>query len=178
MLLQKDRLVLSEPHQARIGLRFPFLVVECKGSASGGNLFAAQNQAAGDGACALKILQDLQNAIIRIKSHPEYAQYNLGKMTTGQAENEMILFSVTTEGPLHEIWVHFRIQGAYHMTCRRAWRTTRLQDAMEFVEELAKIVEWGKNGFRENILSSLTQVEEAVLGGILIRLDENADEAG
>ena len=65
MLLQDDCRVLSEPHQAQIGLRFPFLVVESKGGAAGGNMIWAQNQAAVDGACALNILGDLQGVVTR-----------------------------------------------------------------------------------------------------------------
>ncbi|KAF1996763.1 hypothetical protein P154DRAFT_442534 [Amniculicola lignicola CBS 123094] len=175
MMLQDDCRVLSEPHQAQIGLRFPFLVIESKGGAAGGNMIGAQNQAAVGGACALNILGDLQCVVKRITSHPGYVQRNQETPTREQGEEEnapVILFSVTTEGPLHEIWVHYRVGEAYHMTCHRAWRTTRREDAREFVQALAKIVEWGREGFRESIINSLRQIEDAVLGGVLTRLDE------
>jgi hypothetical protein len=50
MLLQDDCRVLSEPHQAQIGLRFPFLVVESKGGAAGGNMIWAGRRVVGIGA--------------------------------------------------------------------------------------------------------------------------------
>jgi hypothetical protein len=81
---------------------------------------------------------------------------------------------VTTEGLLHEIWVHYRLGEAYHMTCYRAWRTTRREDAREFVQASVKIVEWGKRGFRESVLGLLEQIEGPVLGGVLGRLDEGS----
>lgn len=176
MLLQDNCCVLSEPHQAQIGLRFPFLVIESKGGAAGGNLIGAQNQAAVDGACALNILADLQCVVTRIMSQPDCVQYKQGNTTTEQREEDeapVVLFSVTTEGPLHEIWLHYRVDESYHMTCHRAWRTTRRDDAKEFVQELAKIVGWGKRGFRECVLNLLGQVEEAVLTGVLTKMDEN-----
>ncbi|KAF1352904.1 hypothetical protein EJ07DRAFT_168637 [Lizonia empirigonia] len=109
----------------------------------GGNLIGAQNQAAVDGACALDILGDLQGIVTRIMSQSGYVH---------------VLYSVTTEGPVHEIWVNYRVGEAYHMTCYRAWRTTRYEDSREF--------------FRENVLNLLKQIEQAVLGGVLTRMVE------
>jgi hypothetical protein len=137
----------------------------------------AQNQAAVDGACALNILGDLQGVVTQIVSRPDYGQDAQGNTNEEQGEGDKppaVLFSVTTEGPLHEIWVHYRLGEAYHMTCHRAWRTTRREDAREFVQALVKIVEWGKRGFRESVLGLLEQIEGPVLGGVLGRLDEGS----
>jgi hypothetical protein len=102
MLLPDDCRVLSEPHQAQIGLRFPFLVVESKGGAAGGNMIWVQNQAAVDGACALNILGDLQGVVTWIVSRPDYDQDAHGNTNEEQGEGDKppaVLFSVTTEGP-------------------------------------------------------------------------------
>jgi hypothetical protein len=126
--------------------RFPFLVVESKGGAAGGNMIWAQNQAAVDGACALNILGDLQGVVTRIVSRPDYGQDAQGNTNEEQGEGDKppaVLFSVTTEGPL-------------------------------FVQALVKIVEWGKRGFRESVLGLLEQIEGPVLGGVLGRLDEGS----
>lgn len=174
MLLQDDKHLISEPHQTQIGLRFPFLIVESKGGAAGGNMISAQNQAAVDGACALNILGDFQDVVTRIIPTPTHAQSaneDDGKQEE-QDTSQPILFSVTTEGPLHEIWVHYRLGEAYHMTCYRAWRITRHQDACEFVHALANIVEWGLRGFRECVLHQLEQTERPVLEGILAQWDD------
>jgi hypothetical protein len=166
MLLQDSCYVQSEPHQAQIGLRFPFLVVEAKGGAAGGNMIGAQNQAAVDGACALNIFADLESIVTQITSRPDFV------LCTPADTSPRVLFSVTTEGPLHEIWVHYRVDEAYYMTCYRAWRTTRHQDAKEFVQTLANIVGWGKRGFRDCILGCVKRIEGPVLAGVLRRLDE------
>jgi hypothetical protein len=41
------------------------------------------------------------------------------------------------------------------------------------VQALARIVEWGRREFRESVLNLLGQIEEAVLGGVLTRIDES-----
>jgi hypothetical protein len=53
--------ILSDPHTATMGLRFPFLIAETKGLSLNGGLVAAQNQAAIGAVCMLKIMDDLDN---------------------------------------------------------------------------------------------------------------------
>ena len=86
----------------------------------------------------------------------------------GKETSRRWLCSVATEGSLHEMWVHYQLGEAYHMTCHRALRT-RLEDARGFVQALAKIVGWSKRGFRESVLNLLERVEGPVLGGVLGR---------
>ena len=147
--LQDSKRVLSEPHQSAIGLHFPFLVVEAKGLATGSNMVAAQNQAAVDGACALNILHELKLAV----------ETDRRPASTDQPVSQQILFSIVTEGPIHELWVHYRLDDAYHMTALRVWRTTTAKDAREFVQALSKILEWGVSKFRSAILIELAAIE-------------------
>ncbi|RFU31547.1 hypothetical protein B7463_g4790, partial [Scytalidium lignicola] len=177
MLLQDDCRVLSEPHQVQIGLRFPFLIVESKAGAADGNMIGAQNHAAVDGACALNILGDLQGAVTEIMPRSKYARQPQSNENKERREgNELlpVVFSVITEGPLHEIWVHYRQAEAYHMTCLRTWRTTQSKDAREFVNALARIVDWGKTDFRESVLTLLERIGGPVLQGILGKMDEDS----
>lgn len=58
--LQTNGELLSDPVYQGSGLCFPFLIVEAKSGATGGNLFQAQNQAAVSGACAVNILKSLE----------------------------------------------------------------------------------------------------------------------
>ena len=58
---QKFGSILSDPHTAAMGLRFPFLIAETKGLSLNAGLVAAQNQAAIGAACMLKILDDFEN---------------------------------------------------------------------------------------------------------------------
>ncbi|KAF9733831.1 hypothetical protein PMIN01_08174 [Paraphaeosphaeria minitans] len=86
--------ILSDPHAADMGVRFPFLVVEVKGLSSSGSLISGQNQAAISGACMLTILKDLSHQAAwktLSTSHP----------------TPVLCFSIVTEGPVHELWVHF-----------------------------------------------------------------------
>ncbi|KAF2726497.1 hypothetical protein EJ04DRAFT_530224 [Polyplosphaeria fusca] len=107
---QANEMVLSDPHATQGDMRFPFLLFESKGLVTNGILIGAQNQAAGGGACAIRLLESL-------------AAQDTG---TGLPR---IVFSVTTEGAIHELWVHYRsadednIQKDY-MTCLGTWRTT------------------------------------------------------
>ncbi|KAF2257908.1 hypothetical protein CC78DRAFT_549542 [Lojkania enalia] len=175
MQLQDESHVQSEPHQVQIGLRFPFLVVESKGGAGGGNMIGAQNQAAVDGACALNILGDLEQVVAHMRSRACHGDLAHGEIRGNQEtvyKVPMIVFSVTSEGPLYEIWVHYRVSETYHMTCHRAWRTTRREDADEFVRALAGIVEWGRRGFRDNVFSSLGHIEQAMRRGVPLRIEE------
>lgn len=67
----------------------------------------------------------------------------------------MFCFSIVTEGPVHELWVHFEHEDAFHMECLQSWRTTRERDAQDLVYSLARIMEWGKGSFRDCIVQVL-----------------------
>lgn len=143
---QKSGTILSDPHAAFMGMRFPFLVVETKGLSVHGNLVSAQNQAAISGASMLRILKDLSETT---DSHPT---------------SPPLCFSIVTEGPAHELWVHFEHDEAFHMEALKSWRTTRLSDVEEFVRALVSIMEWGRGRFRDGILARLDS-QPTVAGG-------------
>ncbi|KAF1350505.1 hypothetical protein EJ07DRAFT_139040 [Lizonia empirigonia] len=142
---QKSGTILSDPHAAFMGMRFPFLIVETKGLSVHGNLVSAQNQAAISGASMLRILKDLEETT---NSHPT---------------SPLLCFSIVTEGPAHELWVHFEHAEAFHMEAIKSWRMTRASDVEEFVRALARIIEWGRGRFRDSIIARLDS-EPAVVG--------------
>jgi hypothetical protein len=86
--------LLSEPQLVQHGLHFPFLLVEAKGLATSGNMMGAENQAAVGGACAINILRALQNL------EPHFPLPH-------------IIFSISTEGPLHQLGIHYIVGGQY-----------------------------------------------------------------
>ncbi|KAF2844081.1 hypothetical protein T440DRAFT_410872, partial [Plenodomus tracheiphilus IPT5] len=133
--------LLSEPQLVQHGLHFPFLLVEAKGLATSGNMMGAENQAAVGGACALNIL----NALQHLEPSSPLAR---------------IVFSISTEGPLHQLFIHYYIDGKYHMTVHRAWRATLQRDCIEFVLALARIIQWGEGEYRNAVVASLTRVVE------------------
>jgi hypothetical protein len=59
--LQDTSTLISDPHLTPLGLRFPFLIVEAKAGATGGNLYQAQNQAAVGGSTAVQIFETLSD---------------------------------------------------------------------------------------------------------------------
>ena len=101
----------------------------------------SQNQAAVAGACALKILRDLGLTAARDQPGPK-----------------QMLFSVVTEGPTHELWVHYQVDQAYHSTLLRSWRTTIAREAKELVNAVGRISAWGAGELREGVLKELTAI--------------------
>ncbi|KAL5372017.1 hypothetical protein PMIN02_012703 [Paraphaeosphaeria minitans] len=118
----------TDPHAQAIGLHFPFLIFEAKGNAG---LFGAQNQAAVGAACMLRIL-DLVSC------------------------GDMVAWSVATEGPIHELWVHHRdVEKKYQSVNKGVWRVTNEDAANAFVGAMAKILLWGSTVYKQRILQAL-----------------------
>ncbi|RDH31841.1 hypothetical protein BDQ94DRAFT_180021 [Aspergillus welwitschiae] len=143
--LQETSSLISDPHVTPLGLRFPFLVVEAKAAATGGNLYQAQNQAAVGGSAALQIFKNLSD---------------LQDMDEGQGTTEdstvvaedspnaklCLAFSVTTEGPIHELWLHLqKPREEDFLWC----------SSMNFLQHLLAVLRWGNGGLKDNIISIL-----------------------
>ncbi|KAF2624875.1 hypothetical protein BU25DRAFT_347015 [Macroventuria anomochaeta] len=148
---QSHKVVLSDPHTTQGDMRFPFFIIEAKGLSTDGNLIGAQNQAAGGGTCAIRLLASL---------------------AAQDPENDAprIVFSCTTEGAIHELWIHYQTTDEeniplHHMACLGAWRTTLDRHASEFVSALAVIFSWGANVFFPQITRVLDRVLNAAISG-------------
>jgi hypothetical protein len=119
----------TDPHMSPMGLHFPFLIFEAKGNA---DLFGAQNQAAVGAACMLRILDRIR------------------------CGDDMIVWSVTTEGPIHELWAHYRDEKENYQSVHiNLWRMTNLEHSKAFVEVMAKIMIWGNAVFARRIIHAL-----------------------
>jgi hypothetical protein len=144
--LQDDGQLLSELHAVQLGLHFPFLLVETKGLTTSGNIIGAENQAAVGGACALRILDSLASLCSEVTELPP------------------IIFTISTEGPIHELSIHYCIKGDYHMTVHRTWRTTLERDNLDLIFAIARIIYWGANSFRDTIIRKMnTNIETLYL---------------
>lgn len=145
--LQDTSVLISDPHVTPMGLRFPFLIVEAKAGATGGNLYQAQNQTAVGGSAALQILWNLWEL--------QYAQSLERESLPGVMFQ--LAFSVTTEGPIHELWLHFRKldEEEFYMSCIGTWRTTIKEHSQHLVCYLCAILRWGNGDFRNGIISAL-----------------------
>lgn len=130
-------------------LLFPFLIAETKGLSTG--LIDAQNQAASSGASALNIHTRLHDFITsEIPAHP---------INSLPCHPQLFVFTITTEGPVHELWVNYRDGDEFHMTHQGVWRPTGEKDALVFVERLARIMHWGLGVYREVVLQNVKQIE-------------------
>jgi hypothetical protein len=124
----------TDPHRSAMGLHLPFLIFEAGGHAG---LFGAQNQAAVGAACMLRILD-----LIR-------------------CGEDTVVWSVTTEGPIHELWAHYRdSRKRYQSVHMDLWRMTKMEHAKAFVETMAKIMIWGSRVFAERVFHAVEGVRQ------------------
>lgn len=158
--MQDTSTLISDPHVTPLGLRFPFLIVEAKAGATGGNLYQAQNQAAVGGSTALLILKRLSDLRDSLDLNGENQDSVEASDVSGQATSNIVLnlaFSVTTEGPIHELWLHFRKpkEEDFHMVCIGTWRTTLKDGSLNFLRHLSAVLKWGNGEFKDNLIDIL-----------------------
>ncbi|UCK57514.1 hypothetical protein AFCA_000434 [Aspergillus flavus] len=158
--MQDISTLISDPHVTPLGLRFPFLIVEAKAGATGWNLYQAQNQAAVGGSTALLILKGLSG----LRDGQDLNEENYDDVEAsnepGQASPNIelnIVFSITTEGPVHESWIHFREpkEEDFCMVCIGTWRTTLKDGSPNFLRHLSAILRGGNGEFKDQIISVL-----------------------
>lgn len=141
MYLQDTATLVSDPHVTSQYCVFPFLTVETTVAGTGGNLYQAQNRAAVNGAIALNLLV----------SASDYAT-ELGRPIPRDMRS--VVFSVTSEGPVHELWLHWAqtSQNKRCMACIGTWRTTLENHALDFMRHLSAVMMWGNDKIRTRIL--------------------------
>ncbi|KAI5309976.1 hypothetical protein KEM55_002012 [Ascosphaera atra] len=145
---------IGDPHASEQLLRFPFLIVELKASATGGNLYQAQNEAAVGGSSALQILRGLLELY-----HVHLKEEGGDGCQLEKETHAKVVFSVTTEGPIYELWLHFqRSNGDFCMACIGAWRITLRDGALGFLSHLSAILRWGNGAFRNTVTNAIRQI--------------------
>ncbi|OJJ96640.1 hypothetical protein ASPACDRAFT_46811 [Aspergillus aculeatus ATCC 16872] len=149
--LQDTGELISDPGVTPLSLRFPFLLVEAKSGATGGNLYQAQNQAAVAGASAVNIQKALFGAA---DGQPLETR---GPQLAGSSNPMSLCFSVTTEGPVCELWAHFwnETKSSYGMINIGIWRTTQEDSAFDLISKISSILNWGSTAFQDDIVKSL-----------------------
>ena len=146
-------LFYSEPTQAALQIRFPFLLVEGKSYATSRTIYKAQNQAAVSGACSLKILHDLDDLVH--KSDPG-----------SYSKRQPIVFSVCTEGPIHQLWVHYTTEEdgdndgdrMYYMAQVKTCDVAICNHIPGFLEAVDNVMRWGSRKHKETIAEQLKTV--------------------
>jgi hypothetical protein len=149
---RSEPVLCSEPTQRRLGIRFPFLIVEGKAYATGNPIFEAENQSAVSGACILKILHDLND--VSDRAHP-------GSRPQGQP----IVFSICTEGPIHELWAHYTTTEddvrMYNMIILKSCNAILDDELLRFLITVDNVMSWASGEFLERITTQLGEVAKA-----------------
>lgn len=116
------------------GLRFPFFMVEVKSGGSS-SIADAENQSAVSAACALRILRALGGG-------------DLPSADEDDGAFDVRTFSLTTEGPTHDLWAHYRVGAGEHMVWLGGYRVTNQASARALVREVARVLHWGAGELR------------------------------
>ncbi len=148
----REPILCAEPTQRAVNIRFPFLPVEGKAYATGNPVFDAQNQAAVSGACALKILHDLDDLA--------------GSADPGShSKDQPIVFSICTEGPYHELWAHYDTTKdgvrRYNMVILKTCNALLRDELLVFLIAVDNVMSWAVGEFLENITKQLGEVVKA-----------------
>lgn len=140
------------PMQCASDLVFPFAVVEAKSYSTGRPIFEAQNQAGVSGACGLKILLCLDEIVnsASTSSHVPLAPSNA------------LLFSICTEGPIHELWVHYTTIGdgvrKFNMRLLKTCNGMLPESVVDFFFAVDNVLGWGLGGFLDGVVDQLEKV--------------------
>ena len=149
---RSEPLLCSEPTQRALHIRFPFLSVEGEAYATGNPVFDAQNQAAVSGACALKILHDLDE--LACSANPG-----------NSSKDQPIVFSICTEGPYHELWAHYTVikdgVRTYNMVILKTCNAVLHSELLGFLVAVDNVMSWGAGEFLEKITRQLGEVAKA-----------------
>ena len=153
--LQREQKLYSDPTQNFLNVRFPILVIEGKAYATGKTVFEAQNQAAVSGGCMINIQQQLSDLF-------EGVFPNLGDKKTHLA------FSICTEGPQIEFWVHYAlsedtVRSHYNVRSHymNIFRTCygSLQGGLEdFLMDVERLMRWTKDEFLKEVADRLCEL--------------------
>ena len=142
-------LLCSEPTQAALEIRFPFLVVEGKSYATSRTIYEAQNQAAVSGACSLNILHDLDD--LASKANPR-----------SHIKVQPIVFSICTEGPTHQLWAHYTTavygRRMYYSVVLKTCDMAVCSEIQGFLEWVDNVMNWGSSDHRERMADQLIMV--------------------
>ena len=136
-----EPMLIVQPAVGATDIVFPFLVVEGKAYSTGKQIFEAENQAAVAMACAHKILISLDRVAGQHQCQPH------------------VLFSVTTVGPIHELWAHWTtLQGDqrdFESQLWGSWNVLLEDRAEDFIVKLHNVCAWGTRPFMTSVVESL-----------------------
>ena len=148
-VLQRERKLCSDPTQNFLNVRFPILVIEGKAYATGKTVFEAQNQAAVSGACMINLRQQLTDLFEGVFS-------NLRDRKTHLA------FSICTEGPQIEFWVHYALSEdnmrSHYMNIFRTCYGSLQGGLEDFLIDVERLMRWTKDEYLKGVADQLRKL--------------------
>lgn len=147
--LQREQLFRSDPTQNFLDIRCPILVIEGKAYATGKTTFEAQNQAAVSGSCMVNLQQQLIDLFNNVFSVP-------------QGRESPLAFSICTEGPHMELWVHYAASEynmrSHYMNIIRTCYGSLHHELENFLLDVERLMQWTKEGFLAEIADRLCEL--------------------
>ncbi|KAH0538859.1 hypothetical protein FGG08_004576 [Glutinoglossum americanum] len=149
----EDQVLYPNPVPGGPSIRFPPIVVEGKSYGTGKPVFEAQNQASVSGSC----MTELQHELADLTKGASSGSYH-GKAT--------LAFSICTEGPYMELWVHYTTspEGVrmYHMNILKICHASLPEGVTEFLTAVDGVMDWASVEFMNDVADQLVLVEGAV----------------
>ena len=143
------------PTQRESTLTFPTLVFEGKGYSTGKQVFEAQNQAAVSGAGGLKIQLMLDELVKR-------ATRSFDVPLTPSENQPPLVFSICTEGPHHELWVHYTViedgERQFNMVLLDTCHGVVLKQVERFFVQVYNVMIWTMGPFLKTVVERLREV--------------------
>ncbi|KAL8765002.1 MAG: hypothetical protein Q9209_007772 [Squamulea sp. 1 TL-2023] len=151
--LQLDKRLCSNPTQHFLELRFPILVIEGKAYTTGKTLFEAENQAAVSGSSMLNLQRQLASLHDSVKP-------------TSQQRESPLAFSVCTQGPILELWVHHLETTdnitKYHMNIIATCHGSLADELERFILRMDCLITWYMHDYLKEIADQLFDIASHV----------------
>ena len=150
--LQYNQDLCSSPTQPALRIRFPSMVVEGKSYSTGKTIYEAQNQAAVSGSCMLNLQHQLADLTERVSPGSHQSK-------------EPLAFSICTEGPIMELWVHYTttVQGAriYNMNLLDICHASCPKLVRQFFMAVEGVMRWASSELLDDIAKQLDLIWRA-----------------
>lgn len=152
MTLQINGRLYSDPTQNFLNVRFPVLVIEGKAYTTGKTVFEAQNQAAVAGSSMINLQQQFADLIRR--GFPE----------SPTSTETPLAFSICTEGPHVEFWVHYASEEDnvrhHHMNIFRTCYGSLQAGLEDLLLDLERLMGWLKEEYLKNAADRLYKLAD------------------
>ena len=154
--LQREQKLFSDPTQNFLNVRFPVLVIEGKAYATGKTVFEAQNQAVVSGSSMVNLRQQLIDLFE-------------GVFPDLKGEDIPLAFSICTEGPHIEFWVHYTLLEdnvrSHYMNIFKTCYGSLQAGLEDFLVDVERLMSWMKDDFLNEVADQLYKLAKRAARG-------------